>query len=179
MRRRRCSSLAWPESGIILALVVLAGALRFCALGRIPPGLYHDEAFNGLDALGVLGGRAPLFFEANNGREPLFIYLVSLAVAALGRTPGAIRLVSAVAGTMTVPVTYLATREMFGRRIALWSAVVIAITVWPVNLSRTGFRAVMMPLLVGLTVWLLWRGFRSRRGLQLVAAGTNKTGLSA
>ena len=78
----------------LLLVIAMATALRFWALGTIPPGLYHDEAFNGLDALGVLEGERPVFFEANNGREPLFIYLVALSVAALGRSPGAIRIVA-------------------------------------------------------------------------------------
>ena len=75
-------------------VIAVAAALRFWGLGTTPPGLYHDEAFNGLDALGVLGGERPVFFEANNGREPLFIYLVALSVAVLGRSPGAIRMVA-------------------------------------------------------------------------------------
>jgi len=155
----------------ILGLAVLAGGLRFFELGHLPPGFYHDEAFNGLDALKVLGGSKPLFFEANNGREPLFIYLIALSVAVLGRTPGAIRVVSAILGTVTVPVTYAMAREMFGRRIALWTAVVMSITVWPINLSRVGFRAVSLPLFAGLAVWWLWRGMRSGRGRDFALGG--------
>jgi len=45
----------------LLAVIAVAAALRFWALGYIPPGLYHDEAFNGLDALGVLEGERPVF----------------------------------------------------------------------------------------------------------------------
>ncbi|MBC8492791.1 MAG: hypothetical protein H8D43_03315, partial [Chloroflexi bacterium] len=87
----------------LLLVIAIAAALRFWALGNTPPGLYHDEAFNGLDALGVLEGERPIFFEANNGREPLFVYLVALSVAVLGRSPGAIRIVAALLGTLTIP----------------------------------------------------------------------------
>jgi len=166
--RARSARVEWFA---ILGLVVLGGALRFFELGHLPPGLYHDEAFNGLDALKVLRGCAPLFFEANNGREPLFIYLIALSVAVLGRTPGAIRIVSAFLGTITVPVTYAMAREMFGRRIAIWAALVVAITVWPINLSRVGFRAVSLPLFAGLAVWWMWRGLRSRRGIDFALGG--------
>ncbi|MFQ5419862.1 MAG: hypothetical protein ACE5EY_05815, partial [Anaerolineae bacterium] len=66
--------------GWALLLIVLFTAVlfRFWQLGNWPPGLYRDEAFNGLDALGVLHGRHPLFFTANNGREPAYIYLTAL-----------------------------------------------------------------------------------------------------
>ncbi|MGB1253205.1 MAG: hypothetical protein ACPG8W_21510, partial [Candidatus Promineifilaceae bacterium] len=58
----------------------IAAAFRFWGLGTLPPGLYSDEAFNGLDALSILNGQHALFFEANNGREPFYIYLTSFAV---------------------------------------------------------------------------------------------------
>jgi len=157
--------------GPLLLAVALAAALRFWALGRIPPGLYHDEAFNGLDALGVLEGERPLFFEANNGREPLFIYLVALSVAVLGRSPGAIRIMAAFLGTLTIPATYLMARAMFNRRIGLLAATVAGLTLWHVNLSRIGFRAVAMPLLVALALWQLWLGLKDGHRRHFLAGG--------
>ncbi len=143
----------FPAAGVTL----LAAVLRFPLLGRLPPGLYRDEAINGLDALGVLEGVWPIFFTANNGREPLFIYLVAISVGLFGRTALAVRLASAVLGTLTVPATYLLGRALFGRRVALLAALITAISVWPINLSRVGFRAVAMPLFVALTLWAFWR----------------------
>jgi len=142
---------------------VLAGALRLLRLGDIPPGLYHDEAFNGLDALRVLEGDVPIYFAANHGREPLFIYLIAATVAALGRTPGAVRLAAAICGTLTVPATYLMTRAWFNRGTALLSAAIISVTLWHVQLSRIGFRAVTLPLAVAGFLWSAACAFRTRR----------------
>ena len=161
----------WVEWGPLLAVIALATALRFWALGSIPPGLYHDEAFNGLDALGVLTGDRPVFFETNNGREPLFIYLVALSVAALGRSPGAIRMTAALLGTLTVAATYVTTRAMFNRRIGLLAAAITGLTLWHVNLSRIGFRAVAMPLFVALTLWQLWLGLKDGHRRHFLAGG--------
>lgn len=146
------------EWGLVIGVTLLAAALRFPLLGRLPPGLYHDEAINGLDALRVLDGVTPIFFTANNGREPLFIYLVAGSVAWLGRSAPAIRLVSAMLGTLTVPAAYLTGRRLFDRRVGLLTAAITAIVVWPLNLSRVGFRAVTMPLFTALTVWAFWCG---------------------
>ncbi len=158
--------------GLTLALIVLLGAaLRFVALGAIPPGLYHDEAYNGLDALRVLSGARPIFFEANNGREPLFIYLVAGSVALLGPTPIAIRVVSAIVGTLTVLAAYGMAAEWFHRRVGLLTAAVTTISVWPINLSRVGFRAVTMPLLVALVLWGLGRARRTRRLRPMFVSG--------
>ncbi len=149
----------------------MAAALRLVAIGELPPGLYRDEAFNGLDALGVLDGRCPLFFAANNGREPLFIYLAAGAIGLLGRTPAALRLVSAVAGILTVPATFLFVRVWFGRPTAVVAAFLCATTIWTVNLSRIAFRAVLMPPVTALALALLWEGLTRRRPVHLVWAG--------
>ncbi len=145
--------------------------LRIFALGDIPPGLYHDEAFNGLDALEVFEGRWPIYFAANNGREPLFIYLIAVTIGLLGRTPGAVRLAAAISGTFTIPTTYLMARAWFNRRVSLLSATILAITLWHVHLSRIGFRAVTLPLTTSLALWLGARAYRSRRWHDGLVAG--------
>ena len=146
----------------IACVTALAAALRVGALGVIPPGLYHDEAFNGLDALGVHAGQWPIYFAANHGREPLFIYLVAATVSMLGRSPGALRLAAAVCGTLTIPATYLAVQAWFDRRVATLSAAILAITLWHIHLSRVGFRAVTLPLTTAVALWLGVRAYRSR-----------------
>ncbi|MBN1579763.1 MAG: glycosyltransferase family 39 protein, partial [Anaerolineae bacterium] len=153
----------------ILLLTVLVGAVaRFYKLGDIPPGLYHDEAFNGIDALRVLGGERPVFFEANNGREPLFLYGIALVMSVLGRTPVAVRLTAAVLGTLLVPTTFLMARAMFGERVGLWSAWLIAVAPWAINLSRIGLRAISLPLVLAIAVWLWWAGRRKQGRLRWV-----------
>jgi 4-amino-4-deoxy-L-arabinose transferase-like glycosyltransferase len=111
-----------------------------------------------LDALNVLAGDRPLYFAANNGREPAYIYLVSLSVAALGRSPLAVRLPAAVLGTLTIPATYALGAALAGRRAGLWAAAITAFTFWPLALSRIGLRAVALPLLVALSLACAARG---------------------
>ncbi|MDY6874730.1 MAG: glycosyltransferase family 39 protein [Chloroflexota bacterium] len=159
------------EWALVIGVTALAAALRIFALGDIPPGLYHDEAFNGLDALDVITGQWPVYFAANRGREPLFIYLIAATVGLLGRTPGALRSAAAVCGTLTIPATYLMARAWFNRRVALLSAAVLAITLWHVHLSRIGFRAVVLPLTTALTLWLGARAYRSRHWHNWLLAG--------
>jgi 4-amino-4-deoxy-L-arabinose transferase-like glycosyltransferase len=117
----------------LLLILLLAAFLRLWRLDSLPPGLYHDEAYNGLDALTLWNDgtfprfyegwelyaleahedrpvqqtRTPIFFEGNFGREPLHIYLMALSIGIFGPTPLAIRLVPAVAGILAVLMTYL------------------------------------------------------------------------
>ena len=124
---------------ILAAILLLAAFLRFWQLETLPPGLYHDEAYNGLDALSLLEGdlfprfyegwelytadahaqrparetRFPLFFEGNYGREPLHVYLMALSISLFGETPFALRAIPAAAGVLGVLTTFLAARALF------------------------------------------------------------------
>lgn len=139
-------------AALLLGVTLIGAALRFYRLGELPRGLYQDEAYNGLDALNVLAGARPLYFSANNGREPLYIYLTSLSVGVLDPSPLAARLPAAVLGTLTIPATFAVTAALFGRRVGLWAAAVTAFTFWPVALSRIGLRAGTLPLMAALSL---------------------------
>jgi 4-amino-4-deoxy-L-arabinose transferase-like glycosyltransferase len=172
-------------TALLLAAIVLAGAaLRFYRLGEWPPGLYQDEAYNGLDALDVLAGEHALYFPANNGREPLFIYLVSLSVGVLGRSPLAVRLPAAVLGVLTILASYVLGAVLFGRRAGLWTAAVVAFTFWSLALSRIGLRAGALPLLAALSLACAAHGLAvrgpagERRSLGWVALGGGLYGLT-
>ncbi len=150
--------------------VALAAGLRFYRLGEWPPGPYRDEAYNGLDALDVLRGRHALFFPANNGREPIYIYLVALSLALFGPTTLALRLPAALIGTLAVAPTYLLGRAWFGRATGLLAALLWAITFWPVHLGRIGLRAGLLAPALALAFWLGTLAYRRRRaGLWFVA----------
>lgn len=159
------------EFAPVIGLTLLAGAFRFPALGVAPPGLYHDEAYNGLDALGVLNGNLQIYFPANHGREPIYIYLVAISIGIFGATPFAVRLPAAIAGTLTILATYWMARQLWGRRIGLLAAAIMAVTLWPIHLSRIGFRAVLLPLFAAPGIGLTVRAWRSGRRRDWLLAG--------
>lgn len=158
---------------VVLTLLMLGALLRFWAIGQIPPGLYHDEAYNALDALAVLNGETPLplYFPANNGREPLFIYLVTASVAVFGRSPLAVRLPAAFAGWLTLAAAYDLGRVLWGKRAGRWTLAVLAVTFWHVHLSRVGFRAVLLPLFTALWLAQAARALRTGKARHWFAAG--------
>jgi 4-amino-4-deoxy-L-arabinose transferase-like glycosyltransferase len=156
---------------LLLLAVGLAAALRFYRLGEWPPGPYRDEAYNALDALDVLRGQHALFFPANNGREPFYIYLVALSIALFGPTTLALRLPAAVVGTLTTLPVWLLGRAWFGRAAGLLAAILWAITLWPVHLGRIGLRAGLLAPLLALAFWLGTRAYRERRATLWLAAG--------
>jgi predicted membrane-bound mannosyltransferase len=149
------SRLAWVAA--ILAIIAVGAYLRFRNLGQIPPGLHFDEAANGMDGLNVWKGQLHIFFPANNGREPLFLYLVAVGVRICGNTAVAVRLPAAMVGTLAIAATYALGRGLFRDWRALMAAGLVAVTFWTVTLSRISYRA--NTLLVLFPLWLLsfWR----------------------
>ncbi|MCB8949102.1 MAG: glycosyltransferase family 39 protein [Ardenticatenaceae bacterium] len=156
---------------LLLLAVATAVFLRVYNLGSWPPGLYRDEAFNGLDALRVLDGNPALFFTANNGREPLYITLTALSVALFGRTVLAVRLAAALVGSITTWLVYKLGRSWFGWRVGLLAAWLWAITLWPVHLSRLGLRTILLPAVLALAFWLGTEAYRRNQPRWWLAAG--------
>ncbi len=153
-------------------LIILAGVvMRLIMLGDHPYGLYQDEAFNGLDALRVLDGSRPLYFAANNGREPFFIYLMAITVNLFGRTALGVRAAAALLGILTLPATYLLGQAWGNRRVGLIGAAVLAAMLWHVHLSRVGFRSVALPLFMALALGLGAIGLKERSRWALIGAG--------
>ncbi len=74
------------------------------------------------------------------------LYHLTLRVRLLaGESEAWIRLPSAIAGMGTIVFTYLAAREIFSRRVALWSAALVAVSPYLVFYSRaTTFYAFMI-----------------------------------
>ena len=148
--------------GVILALAclgVFAAALtvRVYDLDETPPGLYFDEALNGVDASKTIDtGDNRLWYPDHNGREGLFINLQSLSVRAFGHEPWALRLVAAVVGAAVVAgiflLGYLMFRETRGILVGSAAAAMAGFGYWHLALSRVGFRATMVGLVV---VWFL------------------------
>ncbi len=165
-------SLGPSQTGwaLLLFLLILAAVMRFWQLGEWPPGLYRDEAHNGLDALAVLDGHHALFFTANNGREPAYIYLTALFVNLFGRTALAVRMGAAVVGTLTTWLVYKLADAWHGRSTAYFAAFVWAITLWPVHLSRIGLRTILLAPALAATFWLGTLAYRRQnRWLWLLA----------
>jgi hypothetical protein len=163
---RRPSARDSTRSGsgwLLLPIMLVASAARLFALGRIPNGIWHDEALNGLEGIASsLAGLFPVFYPANFGREGLYINLVGLSERALGVNPFALRLPAALAGIATVTFVYLLGRELYSPSVGLLAAWFSASGFWAVLISRISFRAVLTPLLLAATVYFMVAAVRKR-----------------
>ncbi len=148
---------------LAVAILLLAFALRIVAIDHTPPGLSHDEAYNGVAAIQVLEGQRPIFLEINKGIEPLIIYLEALSFYAFGIGPVQMRWVNVISGLLTVALIYPLTKRLFNRRIALLAMGAVACSFWAILVSRLALRAVTLPPLLILTLYFFWRGSMPNR----------------
>jgi 4-amino-4-deoxy-L-arabinose transferase-like glycosyltransferase len=175
MARSTTSRKPWYTNPWLQAafVVLVAAAFRLWQIDSLPPGLFGDEATDGLDALDVLAGRGAVFFPANFGREGLHMWIVAGMFRLLGVVPLAIRLPSVVAGVLTVLATYWLGRELVTAYlrdrpatgthetllgwVPLLSALYLATSYWHVHFSRFGIRGVFTPLCGALAFAAFWR----------------------
>jgi 4-amino-4-deoxy-L-arabinose transferase-like glycosyltransferase len=149
----------WKRYGLILLILLLAFGLRLAALTDLPPGLTHDEANHGREAIGILNGILLFYFPLNYGSEPLYSYTVAGFMALLGEGLFALRLVNVLAGTAVIAAAYAWASRAFDRRVGLVTAVLLALSFWPLAASRQALRAGLLPLFMTVAVLFFWQIF--------------------
>jgi len=167
---------------LLLGIIIVAAFFRFWQLDTTPPGLYPDEAMNGINALQAINNvDFKVFYPENNGREGLFINLQALSVQIFGTTPWALRAVSAAVGTLTVLFFFFMMQELLAlirphlhahtklfsyfknEYFSYIAAFLLATTAWHVHFSRIGFRAIMVSFFLSLAILFLLRGIRTTK----------------
>lgn len=157
---------------ILVAIVILAIFFRFYKLADLPPGLHPDEAANGLDIFRMIEHHDfRVLYNTNGPREALFFYLQAIFVLILGNSILALRLAPAIIGTAAVIMAYLWAADWFGRRAGLLAAFIFAVSPWAVTITRDGFRASMVPLIIASVAYLAGRAYKTQKVGFYIAAG--------
>ncbi|MFC1700543.1 ArnT family glycosyltransferase [Patescibacteria group bacterium] len=157
---------------LLLLIMLLGGIFRFGNLERTPPGLYPDEAINGMDAIQTLEtGQWKVFYPENNGREGLFIWMIALNFNIFGISVWSLRFTSAIIGFLTILGLFLMAKELFNEKIALLSSFFLAVSFWHTNFSRIGFRAILVPFLMCFSFYFLFKGIKSKKLIYFIIAG--------
>jgi 4-amino-4-deoxy-L-arabinose transferase-like glycosyltransferase len=164
----------------LFGIILLGGILRFYNISANPPGLYIDEVSIGLNAYDILktgkdqyGFSYPLTFKSfGDYKLPFYVYSVSLSMAIFGKTDFSVRFPSALAGTLTILVVFLLTRELLkddkqtkkaANILALLAAAIFAILPWHIQFSRGGFEVCVGLLLYSTALFFGIRYWKSSR----------------
>jgi 4-amino-4-deoxy-L-arabinose transferase-like glycosyltransferase len=118
---------------ILAGLVILAAALRFWRIGH--QSFWLDEVFTvrlvDEDFVGMIKG-----VRETESTPHLYYTLAWLWEKVAGDGEGALRSLSALFGVATVPLAYLAARELFRPVVALTAAALVAVNPWLVWYSQ-------------------------------------------
>lgn len=156
------------EAGAAVAILLFAAAVRLIGIESLPPGLFQDEAVNGVNVFTILAGHPQMYYGE---REPLFMY--TLALVSLILNPGtlAMRVTSALVSVSGVACGGALARRLFGPAVGLLTAFGMASSVWLTTLGRTSFRANEVPIFEALGLAVLWRATESGRTRDYAAGG--------
>ncbi len=166
--------MKYGKTLLLLSIVFVALFLRFYNIGVNPPSLTWDEVawgYNGyslgIDGRDEFGRFLPYDYLESFGdfKPPVYAYLTILPVKLLGLTAFATRFPSALAGTLTVLITYFLVQELFPgskrkQHIGLLSAGILAVSPWHINLSRAAFEANVATLFLVVGVWLFLKAIQ-------------------
>ena len=140
---------------IALTLITLVAIwLRFWQLGKVPASPNWDEAALAYNAYSILqtgkdeyGETLPLILRSVDDYKPgLYAYLASPSVAVFGLNTMAVRLPSAILGTLAILAVFFLVKELFaknkhGPHLALLSSFLLAISPWHLQFSRAAFES--------------------------------------
>jgi mannosyltransferase len=112
----------WP----LAALIVLAAALRFSTLGL--QSFWYDEAYTPVHVLHTSLSATLRAMVHSENTPPLWYVVEWFDYRVLGSGEVALRLPSALAGVATVPVAWAIGRELAGRRAAIITAALVAVS---------------------------------------------------
>ncbi len=158
---------------LVLAVFGLTVYFRFSHLAEVPIEMWSDHAEKYLDIVDILDGQTSIFFVRNAGREPMQFYATVAAIKWFGASFSFVTLktITALAGLLTLPFMYLFGKEVGGKWTGLATMALAGIAFWPNLLGRVGMRLPFFPLLLAPALYLLVRGFKSRKQNDFVLTG--------
>ena len=138
---------------ILLGIIFIAGLfLRLISLGSTPSGFTPDEASQGYAAYSLLqtgkdewGIPWPItsFRAFADFRAPLQTYLMIPSIAIFGLNEFAVRLPSAIFGSLAILLLYFLAKALFPKqpKVALFASLFLAISPWHLQFSRMALEA--------------------------------------
>lgn len=157
---------------IVVALMIVAGFLRFYDLGQSPRVLDGDEGLVGLSAQDTAAGRLSNPFELWENFGALYLQFINFAFGFFGVSPFALRFFPAIGGVLAVPSLYLFARQIGGRRIALLTGALLTMSHVHIHFSRIASVAYIQGVwLAPLELYFLLSGLEKRKPWRAALGG--------
>lgn len=155
----------------LLLITLLAAALRFYRLGEIPRVINGDEGMIGMVAQSTISGNLSNPFALYQNMGGLYLQALNLSITLFHPSAFSLRLPSAIGGVLSILISYVLGRKIFGKRVGLPAAALIAMSHTHLNFSRTLTGYIQETWLIPLEMLLLLNGLENRRSWQTALSG--------
>ncbi len=166
----------WPELGYVLAIFAVSLAIRGYSLGTLVA--YPDELTYAARGVHILANSGAWIPSDMWDQPPLFNYLLAGVIAVGGGTLDALRLVSAVAGSVTVVVVYFLGRSMYGRLAGVVASVALAVDGFDILYSRLVMIEAVAIMFITLAILFFYEGLVKKKDSWMAAVGGLFLGLA-
>jgi hypothetical protein len=140
---------------IVVALLLLAAGLRLWNLTTLPAGFSDDELIEISIIESVQAGNISVFHDlGDEGREGLYHTVQAVMTPVVGKGTIGFRILSVWANLVTLSIVYAIARRLYGRVAGIGALALLAVTFWPVLLSRHISREAIVPFLVSIVLLL-------------------------
>ena len=164
---------AYGREVLVVGAVVLLGlALRFYLLGRLPRVINGDEGVLGQAALNTATHPLANPFALFENFGSLYLQAINLCLQLVGQNALGLRLAPALGGTLAIITLYLLARWLFGPRVAVFAAVLLAVSHPHLHFSRTvAVGYIQGTWLIPLELYCFISGLQKRSALRLALGG--------
>jgi hypothetical protein len=149
-----------------LAVLVLlvAAVFRLWDITTLPSGLQPGEIDDIRITETVRQGRVEVFYAlSTEGREGLYHTALTVVTGAIGGGLLGYRMLSFWAGMLALSAIYALVRRLYSPLAGLCAMALLAVSMWPILLSRTVSRETLLPLLISGVLLSLAYGLRISR----------------
>jgi 4-amino-4-deoxy-L-arabinose transferase-like glycosyltransferase len=155
----------------LLVIVAIGAWLRGYDLLGLPAEAGCDIPLKLQVVRGILAGERPIFSTVYPGREIAFFYATAVYAALFGADQAALKTVAVCFSLATLVAIAVVGTYWFDRAVGLLAATWLALSPWHVTISRIGYRGVMTPFMVALTLLFLGRMLMRRARRDYAALG--------
>ncbi len=142
----------------LAALVLMGSVFRLYNLNAL--GFVYDESIQAAAVKGILTHGYPVLESGIVYIRALpFLYLEALSALLLGWSESSLRLPSAIFNLATIPLIYLFTRDLLGKKTALVAATILTFSLWEIEFSRVARMYTAFQFFYLLSLYVFYKGF--------------------
>ena len=157
---------------LLILILILAFTIRIYNINTLPKGLWYEEAVIIWEAKSLIGNlNRILEYSEYMNISNLYLLPTSFLIELFDTSVSIGRIQSIFISLISIIFMFLFVRLIFGNKIALMSSLLIATMRWELIWSRISLPVIILPLLLLLASWMLFRTLKNNKPLDYSVLG--------